>query len=167
MGVVNVILGFALLTMGRKLFWLFVGVVGFSLGFYLTPRLLPVQNDGAVLLLGLVFGLSGALLAHFLQRLAVGLAGFIIGGYLLVTLSHWFDLDLGYLSMILFLIGGVVGAALVALIFKWALIILSAVTGSILVVEVVPVAPLERLLLFAVLLLLGILIQARLLRSKR
>lgn len=167
MGIVNVVLGFILLTMGRKLFWFFVGVVGFSLGFYLGPRLLPAQNDGAALLLGLVFGLLGALLAHLVQRLAVGLAGFVVGGYLLVTLSHWLGQDLGYVSIILFLVGGAVGAALVAVIFNWALIILSAVTGAILVVEFVPIPPTARFLLFAGLLLVGILIQARLIRSTR
>lgn len=166
MAIVNLVVGFALLTMGRRLFWFFVAAIGFWLGFSVGVQLLPAQSETIAIVLGLISGLAGMLLARFVQRLAITFSGFAAGGYLLVTIWHWFTADSNWLqSVILFVIGGVIGAALMGALFNWALIGLSATIGAILIVELLPGAPGEKLLLFGILLLGGVLIQNRLLRS--
>jgi len=85
-------IGVLLLVLGRKLFWLFVGVVGFLWGFQIASQLLPANSQIAILVAALVLGLIGAVLAIFVQHLVVILAGFLAGGHLVIrilTLYNW------------------------------------------------------------------------------
>ena len=63
MDVIGVLAGIALLVLGRKLFWLFVGVVGFVAGAALATQLFEIQPDWLVIVFALGAGLLGALLA--------------------------------------------------------------------------------------------------------
>ncbi len=78
-GYLNVLIGGGLLVAGRKLFWLLVGGLGFMLGLELSSRLAfrsPWMLWVAALVLGVVF----ALLAVFVETVAIGAAGFLGGG---------------------------------------------------------------------------------------
>ena len=91
MAILNVLIGAGLLFFGRKVFWLFVAGAGFVVGLTLANRLLQ-SPEWVGVIIGLGIGLLAALLAVFLQRFALGLAGFLAGGYLalqfLVPLFH-------------------------------------------------------------------------------
>jgi NADH-quinone oxidoreductase subunit L len=89
------IVGILLLTLGRKLFWLFVGGSGFVVAFFLTGELLPGQPTWVFLLVALVAGLLGAWLAVRLQWLAVGVGGFLGGGYIAAVFVESLNLSLG------------------------------------------------------------------------
>lgn len=151
--IIYALFGLALLTAGRKLYWLFVGVVGFVVGISLSKLLFKSESQWVLLTIALVAGVLGALLALFLQRLAVGAAGFFAGGYILLTFLE--ALGLGLPVWLSFLIGGIIGAALVAALFDWALVILSTLLGASLLVDVLPVSGWVSALLFAVLSLIG------------
>ena len=69
------VVGLLLLLAGRRLFWLFVAVAGFVAGVEAVPYVLPLQTELFTLVVGLAFGLLGALLAFFLQKLAIAIAG--------------------------------------------------------------------------------------------
>jgi len=43
--VVNILLGLILLTLGRKLFWLFVGFIGFAVGFHYAASVWQLQSQ--------------------------------------------------------------------------------------------------------------------------
>jgi hypothetical protein len=133
---VNALLGLALLTTGRKLYWLFVGVVGFVLGITLSKLFFPTESELALVAIALVAGVLGAVLAFFLQRLAVGVAGFAAGGYLLEGALE--TLEIGIPEWIVFLIGGIVGVVLVVALFDWALIILSSLMGASMLANIIP-----------------------------
>jgi hypothetical protein len=160
MDIVRILAGIVLLTLGRKLFWLFVGVAGFVLGFVLATQFLSGQPDWIVLVIALVVGLVGVLFALFLQRLAVGVAGFIAGGYILINLLNALGWQTGQLAWLPFVIGGIIGAVLVLILFDWALIILSSLTGATLIVQTLHFGSLIMALAFIVLLVVGIMIQA-------
>jgi hypothetical protein len=70
------IVGAALLVFGRKLFWLFVAGIGFIAGLNVATSYLKGSPQWLILLLALVAGLIGALLAVFAQSIAIGIAGF-------------------------------------------------------------------------------------------
>jgi hypothetical protein len=158
MTIVAIIVGLALLFFGRQLFWLFVGGAGFAAGMALATDLFQGQSDWLVLVVALIAGIIGALLSIFLQRLAIGLAGFFAGAYTLLTVAS----KLGYQewSWIAAVIGGAVGALLVLVLFDWALILLSALTGALLVVDNLRLENSLELLIFAVLLVVGVASQA-------
>jgi hypothetical protein len=163
----RLLVGIALLLLGRKLFWLFVGGTGFVAGALLATLILQRQPAWVVLLVALVVGIVGAVLALFLQRLAIGFAGFLSGAYLVFTLLRALGQPRGILLWLLAFVGGLLGAILVGVLFDWALIVLSSLTGSAVVVEATGLALLPGLLLFAVLLAIGITAQFAMMRPER
>ena len=164
LNVINLLLGGSLLVAGRKLFWLFVGVVGFITGMQLATRLTQ-GREGTAIIIGLVVGVIFALLAIFLQTLAIGAAGFLAGGFVLTTFSSMLGMDSGALFWIIYIIGGIIGIVLVMLLFDWALITLSSLAGAALVVQSLFPERLAVGLVFFILFIAGVVIQASVLRS--
>lgn len=167
MNVFLIALGAVLLFVGRKFFWFFVGTVGFLAGVALVPLILPGQPDWLFLLIALFAGLLGALIAIFLQGLAIWIGGFLAGGYLAVSFLNFINVQTGNLTWVPFVLGGIIGAALVVVLFDWALIVLSSLTGASLVVQNIQFAAYTATWIFFVLLLIGIGVQAAQLYSER
>ena len=163
----RILLGGALLALGRKLFWLFVATIGFFAAIELSSRLLRAQPVWISILLALLVGVIGALLAIFLQGVAIWVAGFLAGGYLAISLLAMFGLDTGALTWIGFFIGGILGGVLAGLMFDWALIILSSLSGATLIVQALPFDRVLAVLAFVGLFVIGIAIQASILRSEK
>ncbi len=165
--VVGALIGIALLFLGRELYWLFVGGIGFALGTSLVAAVFGDQPSWLLVLVGLSAGLGGALMALTLQKLAVGIAGFAAGGYVLASLASALAGEPEWVAWLSFLVGGIAGAILVKVLFEWALIVLSSLSGAILVVRLLPLRPVLAPLLFVVLAGLGIVFQMRRRRRKR
>jgi len=166
MGLLNFIIGVVLLTLGRKLFWLFVACVGFAAGFTYVHQLSGTQSDLLILGIALGLGLIGALLAIFFQALAIALAGFVAGGYIAFTIMNLFGFEAPQWMWLFYLAGGIVGTVLLFVIFDWALIALSSVIGASLVVQVTELSPRLEVAIFFLLVISGVLWQARLLRRE-
>jgi hypothetical protein len=167
---VQILLGALLLILGRKLFWVFVGAIGFLVGFSLASRYLAGQPDWVILLVALFAGFLGAGLAVVLQRVAVVVAGFFAGGYLALNLIALLGLGSGEFSWVPYIFGGIAGALLLSVLFDWALILLSSLAGATLVAQSLPqllaVDQNAVTLIFVVLLILGFLIQAGIMRQE-
>ncbi len=132
-GLINAILGVGLLLAGRKLFWLFVGAAGFVLGAQIVIRSFH-GPEWLGLVIGIIVGLLFAGLAVFLRAAAIGIAGFIAGASILVSLVELFRINVGGMAWLVYLAGGVIGILLVSLLFNWALITLSSLGGAALIV---------------------------------
>src|SRR5574340_838086 len=115
----DVVVGLILVLFGRKLYWLFVAAAGFVVGMSLSKQWLAGTDDFTASMIGLGVGLACAVLAIFLRRLAIGIAGFFAGGHIAFQLAA----GLGYESSawIVFLLGGIIGAILILVVFDWAL----------------------------------------------
>jgi hypothetical protein len=167
-GGLQIVFGAVLLTLGRKLFWLFVAGVGFAVGMFVTPLLLPDSPQGVTLAVAVALAVLGAVLAITLQKIAIGLVGFIAGGLIALWLLGLLALDLGAMQWLVFIGGGILGALLLATLFDWGLILLSSLVGANLLVGGVGglMSLPENLLpiIFLVVFGLGVLIQARLLK---
>jgi MFS family permease len=160
MAIPQIIAGILALTLGRKLFWLFVGVVGFVVGITLAPQFLPAEPAWLTLVIAIAIGLLGALLAVFVQTVAIALAGFIGGGYIALSLLSLAVGETSRLAWVAFVVGGILGVILVTALFDYALIILSSLVGAGLIVQAVDLRPLFAALLFVVLFVAGVGIQA-------
>ncbi len=159
MQVASLIIGGLLLAFGRRLFWLFVAAAGFMAGVTLAGSLFP-DNNSAVLIAGLVLGALAAVLAMSVQRIAVLAAGFFAGGYLLSKLVALLLASPDASTWLVFLIGGILGAVLLTMLFNWALVVLSSLTGAVMIAQSVALSQGVSLLLIAGLTILGIIIQA-------
>src|SRR5438046_9773578 len=80
--IVGALIGIVILLFGRKLFWLCVAAIGFAAGAEIAPHLVNEPSPLLALTVALVLGLIGALLALFLQNIAISVLGFIAGGNL-------------------------------------------------------------------------------------
>jgi len=157
---VNILVGAALLLFGRRLFWLFVGGVGFIVGFDLATAALQGQPEWMILLVAVAVGLIGIIASIFLQRIVVGIAGFFAGGYFLSTLAVTaLHMNQPGVQWIAFIIGGVLGAVLTMMLLDPALIIMSSLAGATAVSQNVPLDPPNKNLLFIGLLIFGIIVQ--------
>lgn len=152
--------GLVLLLAGRRIFWLVLGVVGFLFGFDLADRLLGLESHGLGLVIGLFAGLVGVFVAIFLQKFAVGVAGFLIGGYLTLSLLQAQPGSLSGTDLLAFVVGGVVCAFIALWLFEIALILLSALAGSALVIQALGLEPAATTLGFLALVVVGIAVQA-------
>ena len=118
--VTNIFIGLILLALGRKLFWLFVGGIGF-----------------------------------------------IAGGYISIIVSALMSFNAEQLLWLFFIIGGIIGAVLMFLIFDWALILISSLSGASLIVQTTELGHDMEMLVFTVLVIIGMIIQTILMRQNR
>jgi hypothetical protein len=167
MTMLNLVLGIILLLFGRKLFWLFVGVAGFLIGMDVAQRFFS-GPETTRLLIALVIGIIGALLAVLFYKAAVAVAGFFIGGYLGVHLVQYLALHPPQsMAWVPYVVGGIIGAILILVILDWALIVLSSFAGATLIVHTVILKQFNMTLVYIGLVIVGILIQAGILLSRR
>ncbi|MGE5345096.1 MAG: hypothetical protein ACM3JH_04000 [Acidithiobacillales bacterium] len=158
---VPAIVGVLLLAFGRRLYWLFVGGIGFVVGFSLASRLTDRQPGLMPLLVGLGAGLLGIVLALVLQRVAVIVAGLLAGAWLGVEI--WPLLAPGPLRApwLPALVGAVAGALLAITLFDAVLVVLSSLVGAALLARLLGGRPATQAIVLLLLALLGIVLQTR------
>ena len=155
------VVGVLLLLLGRRLYWLFVGGIGFIVGLSLATGFTHRRPDGTALLIGLGAGLLGIVLALVLQRLAIVVAGLLAGAWLGVEFVRAVGAPIAGTPWIPALVGGVVGAILAAALFDAVLVILSSLVGAALLVELLGGRPVMRAIVFLLLVLVGVAVQTR------
>lgn len=158
--IVGVLIGVVILFFGRKLFWLCVAAVGFAAGVEIAPHLVHEPSPLLALIVALALGLIGALLALFLQKIAIAVLGFLAGGKLASAIAAAFFLHYVQYSTIIFIIGGLIGAILLLAVFDWALIVVSSFIGAYLIESAIVLPPTGSTLVFVGLAVIGILVQA-------
>jgi hypothetical protein len=156
---VTLLVGFAVLLLGRRLFWLFVGAAGFAVGLHVAPAVLADSPEWLVVAAALVLGIVGAVLAILFQWLAVGLGGFAAGAQGGLAAASALGLEGPWLWAGVFA-AGIVVAALVLWLWDPVLILLSALVGGALLTPLIPAPPGARPFVFLGLLVIGIAVQA-------
>ena len=161
MNIIYLIAGSLLLLFGRKLFWLFVAVVGFLVGITYIPEILPGQAEVVILSISLISGLLGALLAVLLQKFAVGLAGLVAGGYVTYYLLQMITLNVGNYQWLAITAGALLGAVMAGSMYDWALVFVTSASGAVVITQNLPVnMPISAVILVG-LFIFGIIAQAR------
>ena len=158
--IIGVLIGVVILFFGRKLFWLCVAAVGFAVGVKIAPLLVNESSSLLALLIALIFGVLGALLALFLQKIAIAVLGFLAGGKLATAIAAAFFVQYAQFSTIIFVIGGIIGAILLLALFGWALIVVSSFIGAYLIQSAIVLPPTGSTLVFIGLAMVGIFVQA-------
>src|SRR5206468_5056566 len=158
--IVGVLIGVVILFFGRKLFWLCVAAVGFAVGVEIAPQLVNEPSSLLALVIALVFGVLGALLALFLQKVAIAMLGFLAGGKLATAIAAAFFVHYAQYSTIIFVVGGIIGAILLLAVFDWALIVVSSFIGAYLIQSAIVLPPIGSTLVFVALAIIGIVVQA-------
>lgn len=156
---VYVVAGGMLLLFGRKLFWLFVAIVGFLVGMMYIPELLPAQPNEVILTVSLIAGLLGALLSVLLQKFAVAVAGLIAGGYIAYYLLQTVSINVGEFQWLAILAGALLGAVLAGSMYDWALILITSASGAVIATQYLRLATPINLVVLSVLFIAGLIAQ--------
>jgi hypothetical protein len=165
--IISLLVGIALLLFGRRLFWLFVAAIGFAIGLQLAPYLMQNPPPWLSLTISIALGLVGALLAFLLQKLAIGVAGFLVGGRAAVAIVAALIANYAHYYGITFVVGGIIGALLLLALFDWALIIFSSIEGARLIASSVHLPSTGTTILVVGLAIFGIIVQSALFRRHR
>jgi hypothetical protein len=128
MTIFYIIIGLILLMFGRKLFWLLVAVSGFMVGVQFASVVFPNFQQWIQLTIAIGIGIGSALLAILIQRVAFVLAGFLAGLYMALMAAQSFGCNDIYAVLAVF--GGAAGAIAGYMFIDWAIIVLSAMIGS-------------------------------------
>jgi len=164
--IVSILLGAIVLFFGRKLFWLCVAAVGFAAGMEVAPHLMHEPTEILQLSIALVFGFIGALLAMFLQKVAIAIAGFLAGGKLAMALIAAFVAAGARYPGVAFVVGGIIGMILLVSLFDWALIVMSALVGAYLIGHTIVLPDKGAAILFVALAVIGVVVQASAFRRR-
>ncbi len=174
-GLLFIAAGILLTCFGRRLVYLVFILIGFGLG-YLAVQIVMPENTVAEttqIVISVIMGVIFAVAALWFKKFTLGILGFLSLGAALVfglrtSLNETLSLST---TLLAFLSGGVLGAILIAAVYDWALVFLSAYGGSVLVLRGTgQFIELGRDISLAVLILitiLGVVIQASSVRKKR
>jgi hypothetical protein len=153
--------GIILLAFGYRVFWLLIGAIGFVAGMTLATWLFPDAPQSVALIAAVGAGLLGAVIALFMQKIAVVVGGFLAGGYFVLQLAERTGWAVPQMPWLPFVVGGVVGALIVSLLFRWAIIVLSSFTGALLIVHALGATSPWNAALTVILLIAGIFLQTK------
>jgi hypothetical protein len=156
--IVKLIFGFGLLLFGRRLFWLFVAAAGFFAGVELTTRFWN-GPEWLAIVVGFGLGILFAILAVALKSFAIGLAGFLLGGSTVLSLAATFGIERGAVVWVLYIVGGILGIALISAFFDWALIGISTFAGASMIAQSLDINRPVAGIVILILLIIGIVAQ--------
>jgi len=129
--ILTLVLGAVLLFLGMRLFWLFVGIMGFALGFVVGAAITESATSWVTVVAGLGAGVVFSLLAVVLQRPAAMVAGFLAaGGAAAAFLDYWWMTAPSWASWTVLLLFGALGALAVWWTFVPAIIFITSFCGA-------------------------------------
>ncbi|MCG2710822.1 MAG: TMEM198/TM7SF3 family protein [Candidatus Omnitrophica bacterium] len=163
--IVYIILGIVLLMLGRKLFWLFAGAIAFIFAVEFIPLFLHGQSQHVIWIIALVLSIIAVILSFVTQKIGLGVAGFMAGGYVAMSIVNELGVTISWLPWVLFAAGGIIGLVLTTVLFNWALILLSSLSGAFLIVQVMGFSLHLTKILFILLVAIGIVAQAAVTKS--
>ncbi len=156
--VVQVAAGLVLVFWGRQLFWFFVGVIGFILGFRIGLSLFP--DSTLTLVVACAVGLIATLLSIVLEKFLIVVAAAAAGWVLCMRLAEILGAG-SQLSPLLAICGAVLFAVFSLMVFDVALAVISSLSGAALVLEPFSVTGMLALLVFAAIAAIGMAVQLR------
>ncbi|HSS76295.1 MAG TPA: hypothetical protein VLV54_06075 [Thermoanaerobaculia bacterium] len=159
------IAGAALLLAGRRLFWLFVGLVGFVTVYQWFEPYGAAPN--VRLLVAVLAGIVGVVLAIFLQKVAVAMAGFFVGGWFVTQLLGLHMAHPGGMELLVFAVAGIFAAILAVKLFDVALVLFSSLAGAGLIVDALHPGSNVKQVLIVVLFVVGLMVQFGLTAGRR
>lgn len=153
--------GLGVLLFGRKLYWLAVGGLGFVIGLYLANRYMTGASFWVEVGVALAAGIVGAFLTVLAQRAAIAVAGTVLGAMLVYTLCQPFAADLATGIWWLTFLGAVLGLCFSTFLFEAAVIVVSSVVGTMLILGSFDFPDLYKTWGFLALVCIGVMVQSR------
>lgn len=163
-GFLGILLGLVFLLFGRKLFWFLIAALGFYIGLLFATDYLNLANDWNGVIIGLCCGVAGVVLLYLIQKVALSVLGFLLWVFLTFNIMQHFRFPFHWWVI---LIGGIAGLIVAASLFHVAIIFLSSLFGSYMVVHELPLDASSRATVFLLLACIGCVVQFSMMRRHR
>lgn len=170
MTTIYVIIGFVLLIAGRRAIWLSLMGGAFVVSAQLLSFFLFDLNTSTIMLIAAGVALVVLVLYLFIEKatiLVIGVIGGGLAGIIMVNSLFTLPVDEVIQSTMAFLVGGAIGSLLIQRMFQWSMVVFSTLMGAYLVSGLLDHLPLFRLTAMVLLVVAGLFIQTRLLRSQK
>ena len=166
MNILYILIGAALLILGRKYAWIFTAGIVYFITIEVIAKTLTDIPYILVIFIALVFGASSALIASLTKPLAISLAGFLASSYLFSLVASAYKWLPGQ-TWTPYLVGGVVGLVMIAAVADWTMLVFSSLIGALMVTRSLAVSQSWILVYFLGIALIGIIVQLLILLIER
>lgn len=153
--------GVCVLLFGRRLYWLAVGGLGFVIGLYFAHRYMTEASFWMEVGIALAAGIVGAFLTLLAQKAAITVAGTVLGAVLVYTACQPFAADLATGIWWLTFLGAVLGLCFSTFLFEAAVIVVTSIVGTMLILGSFDFPDLYRTWGFLALVCIGVMVQSR------
>ena len=153
-----VVAGLLLLFLGRQLYTALIGLVGFFVIYGVPQDLLPLASEMR-LPLAVGVGVLAALLAFIVRKVAVALAGGMLGAGAALWAISFYGARWDILWWIVVAAAAVLGAWVLRVVFETALIVVSSFIGALLIMAAVGLEGLPAHAGVALLIVVGVAFQ--------
>ena len=150
--------GLLLLFLGRQLYTALIGLVGFFVVYGLPEDVLNLPDEMR-LPVAVGVGVLAALLAFIVRKVAVALAGALLGAGAALWAIGFYGVEWNVLWWIAVAAAAAVGAWLLRLVFDTALIVVSSFAGALLIVAAIGLEGTPAHVAVAVLIVVGVAFQ--------
>lgn len=167
------VFGGLMLFLGRDMDWLFSLGLGLLVGLKLTTLLETNSPQWMFILLVIAAGVISILPYLVYPEASFALTGFLFGGYLLSEygsdlLKTFFGVGLTGSDWMVFIVGAIIGAAVLGLAREWGIMFATALAGAFLVSDVfTSLTPVARYLVAGGLFITGGIVQAIIMRVEK
>ena len=155
-----VVAGLLLLFLGRQLYTALIGLVGFFVVYGIPQDLLSLTSE-IRLLMAVGVGVLAALLAFIVRKVAVALAGALLGAGAALWAISFYGVRWDVLWWIVIAAAAVLGAWVLRVVFETALIVVSSFIGALLIMAAVGLEGLPAHAGVALLIVVGVAFQMR------
>lgn len=156
MPAIQATLGFVISLLGRQVYPVFVGGVGFVATAFFMTHLRPFESEWGMMTLSILVGFFTALATFLVKRFAAWIAAFAAGVYLLYSLPPVFG---GNLERVSYWYAALAGAFCVALVMAWfegGMVFLAALTGAVMMIQAINFGAISPVVMFLVLLVFSL-----------
>ena len=155
-----VVAGLLLLLLGRQLYTALLGLLGFFVSYGMLADVATLPSD-VRLLVAVGIGVVSALLAFVVRKVAVAVAGAMLGAGAALWAAGFYGLKVEVLWWVVTAVAALLGAWLLRQVFETALIVVSSFIGALLIVAAVGLEGLPAHAAVAVLIVAGVAFQMR------
>ena len=155
-----VVAGLLLLVLGRQLYTALLGLLGFFVSYGLLSDVATLPSDMR-LIVSVGIGVVSALLAFVVRKVAVAVAGAMLGAGAALWASGFYGLKVEVLWWVVAAAAALLGAWLLRQVFETALIVVSSFIGALLIVGAVGLDGIPAHAAVAVLIVVGVAFQMR------
>ena len=155
-----VVAGLLLLLLGRHLYTALLGLLGFFVSYGMLADLVTLASD-LRLMVAVGIGVITALLAFVVRKVAVAVAGAMLGAGAALWASGFYGLEAEALGWVAAAVAALVGAWVLRKVFDTALIVVSSFIGALLIVAAIGLEGVPAHAAVAVLIVAGVAFQMR------